>query len=87
MAMIEIGGKGDVKVKDSTTTSETLIKSRDDLKADVDNCHTGLPATKSDTKEKGLLVKCRDWILEHSIKSAVGLVITGLLGYLASRLF
>lgn len=87
MAMIEIGGKGDVKVKNSTTTSETLIKSRDDLKADLDNCHAGVSATRSDAKEKGLLIKCRDWILEHSIKSAVGLVITGLLGYLASQLF
>ncbi|MBU4630043.1 hypothetical protein HRJ41_21465 [Pseudomonas sp. BF61] len=88
MAMIEIGGKGDVKVKDSTTTADTLIKSigeNSDLKADVDNCHAGVPHTKTYAKGKGLLVKLRDLVLENLIKSALAFATPLLLGYLAHR--
>lgn len=90
MAMIEVGGKGDIKVKDSTTTAEILIKSigeNSDLKADVDNCHTGVAGAKIETKEKSLLSKCRDWAMENSIKSAAGLATTALLTYLVHRFF
>lgn len=88
MAMIEVGGKGDIKVKDSTTTAEVLIKSigeNSDLKAEVDNCHAGIPASKIDPEERNFLGKYCDWIVENSIKSTIAFATPLVLGYLAHR--
>ena len=78
--MYEFKDSENIKITNSTTTSEKLIKSDNSRNISADNCHAGVVTDENiHTPEQPIQTKVREWIAENmivSIFSIIAVVIT-----------
>lgn len=75
MAMYEFKDSEDIKITNSTTTAEKLLKTDNVKKVLADNCHAGVaPDQPMPAPEQSTGTKVREWVVENMIVSVFAII-------------
>lgn len=75
MAMYEFKDSEDIKITNSTTTAEQLLKTDNVKKVLADNCHAGVASDQPiPAPEQSTGAKVREWVVENIIVSVFAVI-------------